>query len=467
MRLFFQGIKGVGQANLALIAKKMGHEVSGSDLSELFITDQMLEQAGVEIYPLDWLELSQIDSFVYSAAHQGLASPQGNKALELGIETIHQSELIHWLEQQFKISIAIAGTHGKTGTTSLLAYTLARLEPDLAYMIGSSASKMPSGHFGGKEYFVYEADEYGVMPPVDLRSKLDLISPDICLVTSIDFDHPDVFEGLDQVKQTFIRLADRIAEKNGLIIYCADDQNSVKTFTGSRVKTVDFGYQAKQVRIQSVKVSQSQTEVNIVFDLITRSNRRVNQARQFQLPIFGKKLIGNAAGVIGLLVWLDYPFDLVAEIIKSFPGIRRRQELIAVTRDDNYFFDDYGHHPLEIKTVIDSIKSRLPDRRLIIVFQAHSFSRTVAFAREFVEALTEADIVINLPIFASAREKAEDFKELDLVKLAQDQGYSQFFAAEKISQAADLVRQNISPGGIVLSLGAGESYKLFDYLETR
>lgn len=464
-KLFFQGIKGVGQANLALVAKRLGYQVLGSDTSQHFITDQMLKEAKIKVIDLDQINLESADSLIYSAAHDGLMSLQGQEANRLGIDLIHQSEFIHLLEQQFEMSIAVAGTHGKTGTTSLLAFVLEKLEPKIAYMIGSSASKMPSGHYGGKEYFVYEADEYGVMPPVDLRSKLDLINPDTCLVTSIDFDHPDVFKDLNQIEQTFIRLSNRIARKNGLVLYCADDQNSVSTFAKSSAKLIDFGYKAKQIKIQSVTIGQNHTEVSLVFDLVTRSNQQINQVEQFQLPIFGKKLIGNVAGVIGLLVWLDYPIKKIAEIVKDFPGIRRRQELIAVTRNDNYLFDDYGHHPVEIRTVIESIKSRLPERRLIVVFQAHSFSRTIAFAQEFVEALAEAEVVINLPIFASARERAEDFKELDLVRIAKKQGYDQFFAAEGIGQAADLVRQNIRPRDIILSLGAGESYKLFDDLE--
>ena len=194
-------------ANLAVILKKLGKDVTGSDVSEEFITDELLKknkiawQSGFNPGSLP----GNTDLVIYSAAHRGLLNPQIQQAKKRNIPVISQAEFQAKLLDRFKTKIAVCGCHGKTTTSSLLSYALIKLGVNPSYMIGSpSFDGYPGGDYNGSGYFVIEADEYGVDPPRDKTPKFHFLNPNYILCTNIDFDHPDVYKNLDEVKKAYL-----------------------------------------------------------------------------------------------------------------------------------------------------------------------------------------------------------------------------------------------------------------------
>ncbi|GIW63002.1 MAG: hypothetical protein KatS3mg090_0828 [Patescibacteria group bacterium] len=207
MRIYFLGIKGWGMVNLSLLAKDLGHTVSGYDVADKFPTDEYLDNKGI-VYDTD-LKESNIDMFnpdlvVYTGAHGGVNNPLVVYAKSKNIKVLHQSEYIRQLQDKFQQSVLIAGTHGKTTTTSLTAFCLYKLVASIGYYVGTTEfSGLPAGAFFGNKYFVLEADEYAVSPPVDMRIKLKLYKFDHLIIPALDYDHPDVYKDFDDVLRTF------------------------------------------------------------------------------------------------------------------------------------------------------------------------------------------------------------------------------------------------------------------------
>ncbi|MBI4008893.1 hypothetical protein HY357_01555, partial [Candidatus Roizmanbacteria bacterium] len=219
--IFIVGIKGVAMANIAMILKKMGKNVTGSDIAEEFITDGQLKQHGIYSqigFAPDKLP-GDTNLVIYTGANQGVNNPQVKEAKKRGVNIITQAEFLAQLSSQFKTTIAVCGCHGKTTTSSLLSYALIKLGAKPSYMVGSSSfNDFPGGDFKGKDYFVIEADEYGVNPPLDKTPKFHYLKPDYILCTNIDFDHPDVYKNLKETQNAFLKFFD-----NKKLILCADD----------------------------------------------------------------------------------------------------------------------------------------------------------------------------------------------------------------------------------------------------
>src|SRR3989338_3077986 len=232
--IFFLGIKGVAMTNLAVVLKKMGKNVSGCDLKEEFITDKLLKDNKINWQiGFDSNKLSkQVDLIVYSAAHGGTNNPLIIETKKKNINIVSQAQLMGELMDQFAERIAVCGCHGKTTTSSLLVYALNKLKQKPSYLVGVPFfSGSQGGDFQSKKYFVVEADEYGVNPPVNKTPKFNLLNPDYIIATNIDFDHPDVYKDLKETKKAFKKffgnrkLIANIDDKN--LFQCINTLNSI------------------------------------------------------------------------------------------------------------------------------------------------------------------------------------------------------------------------------------------------
>src|SRR3989338_1660610 len=221
-KIFFLGIKGVAMTNLAVIFKKLGKDVTGSDLSEEFITDSILRNFGIT-FQLDFDPKklpNNIDLVVYSAAHQGDRNPQVIEAKKRGIKIRSQAEILGELIKKFNLKVAVCGSHGKTTTSSILSYALIKLGAKPSYLVGAPMfNSYPGGDFNSRDYFVIEADEYGVNPPYDLTPKFHFLNPDYILCTNIDYDHPDVYPDINSTKAAFLKFFN-----SKKLILCLDDE---------------------------------------------------------------------------------------------------------------------------------------------------------------------------------------------------------------------------------------------------
>jgi UDP-N-acetylmuramate--alanine ligase len=352
---------------------------------------------------------------IYSASHGGSQNPLVVEAKARGIQTLHQAQFIGELLKNFRHTIAVAGSHGKTTTSALLAFALIKLGLKPTYLIGSSDfNNYPAGDFNSFDYFVVEADEYAVDPPRDKTPKFNFLHPEIILCTNIDFDHPDVFKDLNDVKRAFINFF----KQTNKIINCDN------------------------LRVENVKVDENGT--SFIF-----------RGEEFNLSLYGEKNALNAAGAISVLLELGIEIEKIKAAIKDFTGAKRRFEL-KFFANDTYLFDDYGHHPKEIEATIQATRERFPGRRILVIFQPHTYSRTQSLLNDFSVALTKADLAYIMPIFSSARENPQDFN-ITAHDIAQNDSQK---AVDSPLELFSLLKANVKRGDIIFTMGAGDVYKL-------
>lgn len=460
-KVFFLGIKGVAMANLAVFLKKMGKSVNGTDTDEVFITDELLSKNNISyLTGFDPSSLPEgTDLIVYSAAHGGVNNPLVKSAIDRKINIISQADLIGEVMREFEISIGVSGCHGKTTTSSFLAYALDKLQVRPSFLVGVPFF---SGHQGvsyqGKKYFVVEADEYGVNPPADLTPKFHKLNPNYIVATNIDFDHPDVYQDLEETKRAYLKFFKKTLD--GKIktpfIFRSDDKNLMDVAKKLPVGTyVTCGYDdSADYQIINPKV----TEEYSYFELIEKAGG-INLGK-FKITVPGKMNIGNAASVVVTLITLGFAIEDIRKAIVGFTGSERRFEEVFKNKDF-YFFDDYAHHPSEINTTINAARERFPGRRIVVIFQPHTYSRTSALINDFAKSLSNADLALVLPIFASAREDVTKFKitSHDIAKNRKDNRIIAFGDKHKIM---DFLPTAIMPGDIIFTMGAGDVYKLKD-----
>lgn len=454
MNYFIVGIKGTAMSNLAVILKQMGHAVSGCDLAEEFITDPVLKQYAIPVsVGFDPALLPETAQFVvYSAAHQGAANPIVARAREKGIKTVPQAVLLGNIMDEFTNRLAVSGCHGKTTTTSFLAYALGRLGKDPSYLVGAPFfNGLPGGHYGSKEYFVIEADEYGVNPPSDKTPKLLHLRPSHAICTNIDFDHPDVYDSIEDTKKTFIAF---LSGKKSYL--CIDDpilRSVIPQIRGDR-KTYGFSEKA-DLKISHPRYTETETSFELTY--------RGESLGEFTINLFGEKNILNATAAIFLLMSLGFTADAVREAVKGFSAVKRRFELVF-RNGGTYLFDDYGHHPNEIAATIAAARRRFPGRRIIVLFQPHTYSRTLSLKDEFVTSLGTADLAFVAPIFPSARENASQFRisSADLEKLAATRHLETVKACASMDAMVGRLKAEVKPGDVIFTIGAGDIYKQKD-----
>lgn len=458
--IFLVGIGGIAMFNLAIILKKMGKIVSGSDAPSMTMTDVYLEQNNIPFQKNFEIENlpAELDLVIYSGSHNGENNPQVVEAKKRGVATIPLAVANGELGNEFENVIAICGCHGKTTTSSLIANTLKDLEQHPSYLIGTGTfNENFGGDFDGSKYFVIEADEYGVNPPRDNTPKFMHIFPTHIVCTNIDFDHPDIYADLNAVKAAYTLFFEQsIAKKNAKLFLCADNVALMEVAQSlPRERYTTFGYTDKaDLRIINSTADENQTKFEVESDTAREA---------FTLSIFGEKNVSNAAAVVALLADLGFPVAKIQSALSTFTGAKRRFEQVAQI-NTNYLFDDYAHHPDEIKATINAARQRFPSRHIIVLFQPHTYTRTFALKDEFVEALSLADHALILPIYASAREKddgAVPISSEDLEKLAQKRGFSAVSAVsnERVIQAlTEVLKRN----DVVITMGAGDVYQMKD-----
>lgn len=453
---FLLGIKGVAMTNIALILKKMGKEINGFDSEEQFITESVLKKNEIvlltNIQKVFKSPLS--DVYIYSAAHDGKDNPIIKNALLKGKIVLSQAEFIEKIRKLFPVSIAVSGCHGKTTTTSLLAYSLVKLKTNPSFIIGTPSFQGMDGgnYYKNSHYFVFEADEYGIQPPKDKRSKLLLYNPKFIICTNIDFDHPDVYKDIEDVKKTFLTF---FSDHN--LFLCSDDphiRSLQPKLKREQYKTFGFSDDS-DLKLSSVISSESGTT-------FSASYHRKNMG-EFSVFLFGKKNISNTGAVILALLEFGFSPDKIKEAIRSFGLVKRRFEFVY-KRNTVRLFDDYAHHPAEIEAAIQAIRERFNTNRIIILFQPHTFSRTESFKTEIIKALSKADIAYVSPIFSSAREKIKNFtiSSKILRNEVESMSLKNVTICDSNGEIIDKLSHELRSKDIIVTMGAGDIYKLKD-----
>lgn len=374
----FIGIKGSGMSALAQIMKRLGYEVQGSDVEKHFFTEEGLHELQIKVYPFDEKNITENLIIVRGATFKD-DHPEVKKALELDLQMYSYAEMVGILTRKFK-TITIAGCHGKTTTTSMLSHVLGNLK-GTNYLIGDGSG------YASKEndYFVLEACEYQ-------RHFLEYKQA-YAIITNIDMDHVDYFKDIDDVIDAYQSYAMN-AEK--MVIACGDDPYTHML----DVETIFFYGLSEDNDIIAKNVEYTKEGTN--FDVFIEEN----YYGHYELPIFGKYMLLDALAVISVCYYERLDAREVSKIFKEFKGAKRRfQETII---KDSILIDDYAHHPMEVRATVKAVKQKYPDKKVIAIFQPHTFSRTQEFTEDLIEEFQKVDEVYLLDIHP-AREKQEDY----------------------------------------------------------
>ncbi|MCQ8260111.1 UDP-N-acetylmuramate--L-alanine ligase [Streptococcus suis] len=375
-RYHFIGIKGSGMSALALMLHQMGHQVQGSDVDKYYFTQRGLEQAGISILPFDENNITADVELIAGNAFRPDNNIEIAYADAQGFTYKRYHEFLGEFMKGFT-SLGVAGAHGKTSTTGLLAHVMRNIT-DTSFLIGDGTGRGSAN----AQYFVFESDEY--------ERHFAPYYPEYSIITNIDFDHPDYFTSLEDVFNAFDDYAKQV--KKGLFVYGEDEQ-------------------LRRITAEAPIYYYGTGENNdfVAYDLQPSTNGSQFKVRhkeeylgEFQIPTFGKHNVMNATAVIANLYIAGFDLDLVAEHLKTFAGVKRRFTEKIV--NDAIIIDDFAHHPTEIIATIDAARQKYPSKELVAIFQPHTFTRTIALLDEFATALNGADAVYLAQIYGSARE---------------------------------------------------------------
>lgn len=433
---------------LALILQDMGKKVCGSDLEEEFVTDEILKRRGIKFF--EGFDEGHVDKNIDLAVTSGAVgedNPEIKKLRNLGIRILTHAQALQKLAGGKKV-ISVAGVGGKTTTTAMIAKILKEAEWDPSFSVGSGEifDLGDPGHWGKGEYFVLEGDEYVNWKGVDDTARFLFQEPKIAVITNIFWDHPDVYKTEKETLEAFSKFAN---QTKSLLIVNGDDrlcQKMLKKYPG---RFLTFGtkegcdYQISNFKFQMTNEFQISNDKRI---------------REFKLGVFGRHNVYNAAAAIAVADYLKIPDEIIAKALRHFRGVERRLQFKG-EKNGVLFYDDYAHHPHEIKAALSALKEKFSDKKIICIFQAHTFSRTLVLLSDFGKAFGDCDQVLILPIFSSAREKGDKEKigkllASEIAKNHPKVRFCQNFPEVKSNLA------KLAPYTLVVTMGAGDVYKV-------
>jgi UDP-N-acetylmuramate--alanine ligase len=436
--IHFVGIGGIGMSGIAELLVNLGYRVSGSDLSSSRITER-LKELGCTVYEghhRDWIKGA--DVLVASSAI-AKTNPEVEAAAELGVPVIMRAEMLAELMRLSKYGIAIAGSHGKTSTTSMVSWMMASAGLDPTIVVGGKVDCLGgNAKLGQGDFLVAEADESD-------GSFLKL-SPVLEVVTNIDFEHPDFYADIEQVKEAFLAFIDKVPFYGAAII-CLDDEHIASVLPQISRRVITYGL---------TRQSDLYAE-NIVFEA-GQSRFEVYQAGtllgEVALLQPGLHNIYNSLAAICVGLELEIDFAVIAEALGSFAGVQRRMQHKG-TVGDIMVMDDYGHHPTEIRATLAAIKQAWPDKRLVVLFQPHRYSRTKGLFEEFKTCFHRADLLVFTDIYAASEEPIEGVDSISLLAQIKQHGQRHTAHVARVADLAAAICDQLLPGDLVLTLGAG------------
>ena len=428
-------------SGIAEVLINQGYEVSGSDKVRTPITNH-LEQLGARIHFEHAPENIENAQLVITSSAIKPDNMEVVAARQRMIPVIPRAEMLAEL-MRMKYGIAIAGTHGKTTTTSLVATVLAGGELDPTVIIGGRLKDI-GGHakMGQSEFLVAEADESD--------GSFLRLSPTITVVTTLDEEHMDFYHTLDNIKKTFLEFINKVPFY-GSAILCLDDPNIQSLIPSVKKRHITYGlttqadYTARNIVIEGLNT----------YFTVYHHGRKLGRILSGAL---GQHNVLNTLAAVAVGMELNLNFDTVAASLKDFEGVQRRFEVVEKS-DELILVDDYGHHPAEIRATLRTAKEAWPDRRLIVVFQPHRYSRTQSLMKEFWSAFNDADHLLVTDIYSAGELPIEGVDACQITEGIREFGHKE---VEHIGndQVSDRISRLVKPGDVVMTLGAGDVWKL-------
>lgn len=436
------GIGGIGMSGMAEILIHRGYKVSGSDgaLSE---TTQRLEEIGATIYEGHKAgNIEGADVVVYTSAVKAEDNEETKAALEKRIPTIKRAEMLAEL-MKMKYGVGVAGTHGKTTTTTMVGLVTQAGNFDPTIIVGGKVHSFDKTNavVGKGDVIVVEADEFD-------RTFLRL-TPSIAIITNIEAEHLDIYDDLDDVKGAFVDYANRVPFY-GSVIVCLDDQNVRSILPELKRRVISYGLTPQaQLRATDIRLSEFTATFTVLYN--------GDKLGVITLKAPGEHNVLNALASIATGIELGIDFKLIKAGIEKYQGVYRRfQEKYS---NGIMVIDDYAHHPTEVLATLNAARNGWPDRRIIAVFQPHLFSRTQELYKEFGLSFFDAEVLVVTDVYPSREKPIEGITGKLIADTAEQYGHKNVIYVEDKADVTEKLKDISKAGDIIITMGAGDIYK--------
>jgi len=436
--IHFVGIGGIGMSGIAELLLSLGYRVSGSDLRSTDITRRLEQLGGVihEGHEAAWAAGADV---VVTSTAIAADNPEVVAAREAHVPVVQRAEMLAELMRLKKYGIAVAGSHGKTSTTSMVAAVLAEAGLDPTVVVGGKVHGLGSNaKLGEGEFLVAEADESD-------GSFLKL-SPVIEVVTNIDLEHLDYYRDIDHIKEYFLAFVDRLPFY-GVAVVCIDNDNIAQVLPRIKKRIATYGL-TEQADLQAIKLSSG----NGASQFTVRN--RSGELGVIRLNRPGKHLVYNSLAAISVGLELEIDFSVIARALENFQGVQRRLQVKGEV-GGVLVVDDYGHHPTEIRATLDAVREGWPERRVVVAFQPHRYSRTQGLFADFTTAFRRADVLVLTDIYPAGEQPIEGVTSERLLEAIRQHGQRQTHCIPQLVQQPQALAAMLQPGDLLLTLGAG------------
>jgi len=443
--IHFVGIGGIGMSGIAEVLLNLGYRVSGSDARKSAITDRLERLGAIVFEGHDATNIEDAQVVVTSTAVRP-DNPEVVEATRKQVPVIPRAEMLAEL-MRLKYGIAIAGSHGKTTTTSMVATVLDRAGVDPTIVVGGRVNTLgTNARLGRGDFMVVEADESD-------KSFLKL-SPTIAVVTNIDLEHLDFYSGIEEIREHFVQFVNKVPFY-GSVIICLDDANIQMIIPQITRRVITYGMRA-QAEIAASDVQMSRENFGSSFTV----RRKGEELGRIKLNVPGEHNVCNALAAVAVALDLEVEFAKIAEGLEAFTGAGRRFEIKGMVPDDGkgiLVVDDYGHHPTEIRATLAAAKTS--GRRLVVLFQPHRYTRTAALHEEFARSFYDAEVVLLSDIYAASEEPIPGVTSQALAEEIEKFGHRNVHFIGPVENGCRALLESVQSGDLVLTLGAGSVWR--------
>ncbi len=441
--IHFVGIGGIGMSGLAQIMKNMGFRIQGSDQSKNKNTSSCLK-AGIKVF------IGHSKKNVMSSTILVRSSAIKNNNSEIRYAKLKRIPIYSRAEVladvvSLKKNIIITGSHGKTTTTSLVSKILSDQKLDPTIVNGGVINSFNSNAKLGKgDWAILEADESDgsfLKLPINYS-----------IVTNIDYEHVDFYKNFKNLENSFIKFIEK-TPPTGKSIICVDDKNLKKIFKRIKNKNIlTYGENKKaNYQISNIKYKVDYSIFDLNYKDIERKNKKI---KNIKLKLLGKHNVLNAAAAVAVCLNLGVNQNIIKKSLKKFTGVQRRMTKIF-TKNNNDFYDDYAHHPTEIKSILDGVKNVYKDRKIISVFEPHRYSRIKSLKKEFAKSFKRSDLVLLCPIYAAGEKKNRNYNQTEFGNQISNLSKTQVILVKDFSEIEKFCKKNLISNEIIIGMGAG------------
>ena len=441
--IHFVGIGGIGMSGLSLVMKGMGFKVQGSDISNNKNIER-LKKNKIRIFIQQTKKNIKNATILVVSSAIKKNNPELIEAKKRGLPVYKRGEMLAHIVSLTK-NIVVTGSHGKTTTTSLLAAIFAKTKLDPTIINGGVLNSLNnSAKLGKSDWTILEADESD--------GSFIHVPPTYSIVTNIDREHMDYYKSMNDLKNLFVRFINKVPSF-GKSFICIDNKNNVGLLKKIKIKNYyTYGTNSKsQFHIKNIKLTKEYSEYDLIIKLPGKKNRTISKIR---IPLLGLHNIRNAAAAAAVASTIGIPKEIIKKGLKDFKGVQRRFNKIFTYRETS-FYDDYAHHPTEIKEVLNGIRAAYKKDEITCIFQPHRISRLKDLKKEFTQSFRKANTVILCPIYKAGEKMKLGFSYNNFAKEIIKNSKVKLFLVKDKYQLAKLIKQTIYGKKIVIGMGAG------------